>query len=212
MKQTDKLPLLSCYMLIWSHIWGGCCQRVLLGLSERDGDDSVMKKNSSTRVTHGSHIRGYKKGSKWKQNATGSNVSQQQVANTGSVLEIAYKNTKKTRWEKSHCCLREVLKWLLIRVAVNQNFAPYCYLQIIFQTAKLSSCLQRKAESKNVVKKKDSKCRLESKHCLTYFSCIFFLPPLTPYPCPCHNLVSFCLPWTRYYNGCGFHWNYLNGS
>lgn len=33
-----------------------------------------------------------------------------QVANTGSVLEIAYKNTKKTRWEKSHCCLREVLK------------------------------------------------------------------------------------------------------
>lgn len=51
--------------------------RVLLGLSERDGDDSVMKKNSSTRVTHGSHIRGYKKGSKRKQNATGSNVSQQ---------------------------------------------------------------------------------------------------------------------------------------
>lgn len=157
MKQTDKLPLLSCYMLIWSHIWGGCCQRVLLGLSERDGDDSVMKKNSSTRVTHGSHIRGYKKGSKRKQNATRSNVSQQQVANTGSVLEIAYKNTKKTRWEKSHCCLREVLKWLLIRVAVNQNFAPYCYLQIIFQTAKLSSCLQRKAESKNVVKKKGFK-------------------------------------------------------
>lgn len=133
-------------------------------------------------------IRKVANGSKTQQ---GQMFPSNQVANTGSVLEIAYKNTKKTRWEKSHC---------------------YCYLQIIFQTAKLSSCLQRKAESKNVVKKKDSKCRLENKHCLTYFSCIFFLPPLTPYPCPCHNLVSFCLPWTRYYNGCGFYWNYLNGS
>lgn len=41
------------------------------------GMTQSWKKNSSTRVTHGSHIRGYKKGSKWKQNATGSNVSQQ---------------------------------------------------------------------------------------------------------------------------------------
>lgn len=52
-------------------------------------------------------IRKVANGSKTQQ---GQMFPSNQVANTGSVLEITYKNTKKTRWEKSHCCLREVLK------------------------------------------------------------------------------------------------------
>lgn len=98
-----------------------------------------MTQSWKKTVAHGWHmghtlgdIRKVANGSKTQQ---GQMFPSNQVANTGSVLEIAYKNTKKTRWEKSHCCLREVLKWLLIRVAVisklctlllSPNYFPDC--------------------------------------------------------------------------------------
>lgn len=90
-----------------------------------------MTQSWKKTVAHGWHmghtlgdIRKVANGSKTQQ---GQMFPSNQVANTGSVLEIAYKNTKKTRWE--------VLKWLLIRVAVipklctlllSPNYFPDC--------------------------------------------------------------------------------------